>query len=97
MPLLLPGVLELTLRARYLSFFAFCLDEFRARHLLPLTTVALGRWIKRWEWDYGLAVLHCPNDCGSVPIGAQRLRPVNYPPGGRALRQRYGRANMFVG
>jgi hypothetical protein len=29
-PLLLPGVLELSVRARYLSFHAFLLDEYRA-------------------------------------------------------------------
>jgi hypothetical protein len=75
MPLLLPGVLELSLRARYLSFHAFLLDEYRRRRLAADST-SLSTFIKRREWEFGLAVLACPHECGSVPVGADRLRPL---------------------
>src|SRR5215213_5139335 len=64
MPLLLPGILELSVRARYLSFHAFVLDEYRLRRLPP-DSRSLSRFIKRCEWDYGLAVLSCPRGCES--------------------------------
>src|ERR1039457_3144185 len=75
MPLLLPGVLELSVRARYLSFHAFLLDEYRRRSA-PADNRSLSTFIKQREWDYGLAVLSCPHECGSVPVGADRLRPL---------------------
>ncbi len=75
MPLLLPGVLELSVRARYLSFHAFLLDEYRRRRL-PADSRSLSTFIKHREWEYGLAVLLCPHECGSVPVGADRLRPL---------------------
>ena len=75
MPLLLPGVLELSVRARYLSFHAFLLDEYRRRRLAP-DSRSLSTFIKHREWEYGLAVLSCPHKCGSVPVGADRLRPL---------------------
>lgn len=75
MPLLLPGVLELSVRARYLSFHAFLLDEYRRRRLPP-DSRSLSSFIKHREWEYGLAVLLCPRKCGSVPVGADRLRPL---------------------
>jgi hypothetical protein len=75
MPLLLPGVLELSVRARYLSFHAFLLDEYRRRRL-PADSRSLSTFIKRREWEFGLAVLSCPHECGSVPVGADRIRPL---------------------
>jgi hypothetical protein len=75
MPLLLPGVLELSVRARYLSFHAFLLDEYRRRRL-PADNRSLSIFIKHREWEFGLAVLSCPHECGSVPVGADRLRPL---------------------
>ena len=75
MPLLLPGVLELSIRARYFSFHAFLLDEYRRRRLAP-DNRSLSEFIKHREWEFGLAVLSCPNGCGSVPVGADRLRPL---------------------
>lgn len=75
MPLLLPGVLELSVRARYLSFHAFLLDEYRRRRLTP-DSRSLSTFIKQKEWDFGLAVLSCPHECGSVPVGADRVRPL---------------------
>jgi hypothetical protein len=73
MPLLLPGVLELSVRARYLSFHTFLLDEYRRRRLTA-DSRSLSTFIKHREWEYGLAVLSCPHECGSVPVGADRLR-----------------------
>lgn len=75
MPRLLPGILELSRRGRYLSFHAFLLDEYR-RLRLPADSASLSTFIKMREWEYGLAVLHCPHQCGSVPVGAQSLRGV---------------------
>jgi hypothetical protein len=75
MPRLLPGVLELSRRARYFSFHAYFLDKYR-RLREPADGNSLSVFIKAREWEYGLAVLNCPHDCGSVPVGAQRLRAV---------------------
>jgi hypothetical protein len=75
MPVLLPGILEQTRRARYFSFYAFLLSEYRMRRLPP-DGKSLWAFIKRREWEYGLAVLRCPHGCQSAPIGARRLRAV---------------------
>jgi len=72
MPVLLPGILELSRRARYFSFHAFLLDEYRKRRL-PADGTSLSVFIKRCEWDLGLAVQRCPSGCGSSPVGARRL------------------------
>ena len=72
MPVLLPGILELTRRARYFSFHAFLLSEYRARRL-PTDSKSLSAFIKRREWEFGLAALRCPRKCGSSPVGARRL------------------------
>lgn len=74
MPLMLPGILELSQKARYFSFHAFLLDEYRSRKLLPANAAGLSRFIKCCEWDLGLAVIRCPRSCGSSPVGARRLR-----------------------
>ncbi len=73
MPALLPDVNELTRRARYLSFYAFLLQRYRAEKR-PLKRAALSEFIKAREWDLGLAVQRCPRQCGSSPVGALRLR-----------------------
>jgi hypothetical protein len=72
-PRLLPGILELSRRARYLSFHAYLLSRYRSLGLRA-TNEDLSRFVKRREWDYGLAVLLCPHDCGSIPVGAIALR-----------------------
>lgn len=72
MPILLPGLLELTRRARYFSFHAFLLDEYQKQHG-PADIRSLSDFIKRHEWDFGLAVQRCPKHCGSSPVGALRL------------------------
>jgi hypothetical protein len=73
MPVLLPGILELSRRARYFSFHAFLLDEYR-RKRLPVDRTSLSTFIKRREWDLALAVERCPRKCGSSPVGARRVR-----------------------
>lgn len=75
MPALLPGILELSRRARYFSFYAFLLAEYQARHL-PADSNSLAAFIKRREWEFGLAVLKCPRNCGSSPVGARKLGAV---------------------
>jgi len=75
MPRLLPGILELSRRARYFSFYAYLLDLYREQQR-PANGTALSEFIKAREWDYGLAVLNCPHECGSSPVGAQKLRGV---------------------
>jgi len=75
MPRLLPGILELSRRARYFSFHAHLLDRYRELRL-PAEAQSLSTFIKAREWEYGLAVLNCPHDCGSVPVGAQSLRGI---------------------
>jgi len=80
MPTLLPGILELTRRARYFSFYAFLLAEYRAREF-PADRATLSRFLKQREWELGLAVLRCPHKCGSSPVGARRLGSVAQGPG----------------
>lgn len=75
MPWLLPGILELSRRARYFSFYAYLLDLYREQQR-PANGAALSEFIKAREWDYGLAILNCPRECGSSPVGAQKLRGV---------------------
>lgn len=75
MPLLLPGLLELSKRARYFSFHAFLLWEYRQRRLVP-DPKSQSAFIKAREWELGLAVRCCPRKCGSSPVGARRLTSV---------------------
>ncbi|MFE6507625.1 hypothetical protein ACFVDI_05680 [Nocardioides sp. NPDC057767] len=75
MPRLLPGILELSRRARYFSFHAFLLDTYRGHQMRPDGN-ALSTFIKAREWEFGLAVLLCPHACGSSPVGASSLRRV---------------------
>ena len=75
MPRLLPGILELSRRARYFSFHAFLLDTYRSHQMRPDGN-ALSTFIKAREWEFGLAVLLCPHSCGSSPVGASSLRGV---------------------
>src|SRR4051812_46311965 len=72
MPLLLPGLLELTRRARYFSFHAYLLDEYRMRRF-PADPRSLSTFIRRREWEFGLAVQRCPRQCDSRPVGARKL------------------------
>src|SRR6266704_4270136 len=77
MPQLLPGILSLSQRARYLSLYPFLLAEFQA-HKLPPTNNALSTFIKAREYEYGLAVQLCPKGCGSrwsAVVGKNRVDP----------------------
>ena len=80
MPRLLPGILELSKRGRYFSFHAFLLAQYQDQHL-PANSKSQAAFIRRCEWDFGLAVLRCPRKCGSGPVGARRLRQVIEGPG----------------
>jgi hypothetical protein len=75
-PLLVPGVLALSTRARYFSFHLFLLDEFARRRLDP-TRENQSIFFRTREFEYGAAVLLCPR-CGSTaaPVGAQSLRGI---------------------
>lgn len=77
MPQLLPGILALSLRARYFSFYPFLLAEYQT-HKLPPTNNALSSFIKAREYEYGLAVQLCPKGCGSrwsAVVGKNRVDP----------------------
>ena len=75
-PLLVPGVLALSTRARYFSFHLFLLDEFARRRLDP-TRENQSIFFRTREFEYGAAVLLCRR-CGSTaaPVGAQSLRGI---------------------
>jgi hypothetical protein len=97
MPILLPGLLELTRRARYFSFHAFLLDEYQRRRL-PADGKALAAFIRRREWDFGLAVQRCTN-CESSPVGAQRLgalsRGLGPFPRGESVESAFGGYGLY--
>ena len=69
MPILLPGILVLSRRARYLTFFPFLLKEYERLRLDP-TNEGLSEFVKQREFEYALAVQLCPNGCGGIPAGA---------------------------
>ena len=99
MPRLLPGVLELSRRARYLSFHAYMLDKYRELRL-PADGGSLSAFLKAREWEYGLAVLNCPHGCESSPVGAQRLRAmVNHQdppyPRGESVESAFGGYGLY--
>lgn len=98
MPVLLPGILELSRRARYFSFHAFLLAEYRDRHLAADGNT-LSAFIKRREWEYGLAVLRCPRDCGSSPVGARKLGGLAMGPGpygrGESVESAFGGYGLY--
>ncbi|HEX6288039.1 MAG TPA: hypothetical protein VFZ66_02560 [Herpetosiphonaceae bacterium] len=76
-PQLLPGVLALSRRARYLSIYAFLLDEYRAQRL-PASKSALSDFLRAREYEYALAVQLCPRGCGSLAtavVGKQVAGP----------------------
>jgi hypothetical protein len=77
MPLLAPGILALSRRARYFSFYPFLLDEYE-RLRLPATMSALSTFIKQREYEFALAVQLCSNGCGQIAsgvVGKQRASP----------------------
>src|SRR5687768_3404843 len=68
MPRLVPAILALSQRARYLSLHSFLLLEYEERRLVP-TNRALSTFVKAKEFEYALAVQLCPR-CPSVRSGA---------------------------
>lgn len=77
MPQLLPGILALSQRARYLSFYPFLLAEYQEHKLHPTNNV-LSTFVKAREYEYGLAVQLCPRGCGSrwsAVVGKDRVEP----------------------
>jgi hypothetical protein len=97
-PILLPGLLELSRRARYFSFHAWLLHTYRERKFKAESS-ALSSFIKAREWDYGLAVLRCPHECGSSPVGALSLRGVVAQPGpyprGESVKSPFGGYGLY--
>jgi hypothetical protein len=74
-PVLLPGILALSRRARYFSFHCFLLQEYANRQL-PASNAALSKFILEREYEFALAVDMCPRRCGSSPVGRDRTGPV---------------------
>ena len=72
-PLVVPGILALSDRARYLSFYAFVVDEARRRKIADQRS--LSHFVKEREYELALAVTLCPRHCGAGPNGALRARP----------------------
>lgn len=99
MPRLLPGILELSRRARYLSFHAYLLDRYRTLRL-PADGNSLSTFIKAREWEYGLAVLLCPHGCDSSPVGASSLRSIVHEqsetfPRGQSVESAFGGYGLY--
>ena len=79
MPELLPGILQLSRRARYFSFFAYLLSVFRG-HVDQPAMRTLDQFIRRAEYEYGYAVLTCERCSDDASwrtgvLGEVRLRP----------------------
>lgn len=75
MPQLLPGILALSQRARYISFHAFLLSEYQSRRL-PATSNALSAFIKAREFELGVAAEYCSRRCWADGIvGKRRTDP----------------------
>ena len=99
MPRLLPGILELSRRARYFSFHAFLLDKYRTLRM-PADGNSLSTFIKAREWEYGLAVLMCPHGCSSSPVGASSLRGIVHAapsayPRGQSVESAFGGYGLY--
>lgn len=69
MPVLVPGLLALSNRARYFTFHPFLIDEFERRELPP-DDGALSDFIRLREFELACAVQLCPNGCGTKAAGA---------------------------
>ena len=71
---LVPGILALSDRARYLSLFTWLLGRY-ADQRRPPTTASLSRYLLRREYEFGVAVRLCPRGCGASPVGMDRIGP----------------------
>jgi hypothetical protein len=74
LPQLLPGILQLSERARYFSIYPWLLWQFAERRREALGDV-LDRFIRRREYELCLAFKLCPYCHGESAIGAQRAGP----------------------
>jgi hypothetical protein len=75
MPRLLPGVLALTYRARYLAIYPFLLSLYEECRLAA-DNASLGEFIRLREYELCLAMQLCPRHCGAAhAIGSDRARP----------------------
>ena len=75
MPALLPGVLALSERARYLTIYPFLLSLYEERRLAA-DNASLGEFIRHREYELCLAMQLCPRQCGAAKaIGSDRARP----------------------
>lgn len=73
MPMSVPGLLALSRRARYFSFYAFLLREYRERQLPP-TNQRLSEFMKRRELDLAVAVMLCESGCRNLRSSAVGTR-----------------------
>lgn len=74
MPALLPGVLALSERARYLAIYPFLLSEYQRRRLAA-DNASLGEFIRLREYELCLAMQLCPRCDAARAIGSDRARP----------------------
>jgi hypothetical protein len=75
MPALLPGVLALSERARYMTIYPFLLSEYQKRRLAA-DNASLGEFVRRREYELCQAMQMCPRHCGAAKaIGSDRARP----------------------
>lgn len=74
LPQLMPGVLQLSERARYFSIYSWMLWEF-ARRKRPATSDELDRFIRRREFELCLAIKLCTHCYGEAAIGSRRAGP----------------------
>jgi hypothetical protein len=60
---------------------------------------SLSVFIKRCEWEFGLAVQRCPRGCGFSPVGARRLGGVSPGPGpfprGESVESAFGGYGLY--
>src|SRR3954470_864152 len=74
LPQLLPGILQLSERARYFSIYAWMLWQFAERRR-PATGEELDRFIRRREFELCLAMKLCPNCTVDAAIGSLSAGP----------------------
>jgi hypothetical protein len=74
MPALLPGVLALSERARYMTIYPFLLSEYQQRRLAA-DNASLGDFIRLREYELCLAMQLCERCDAARAIGSDRARP----------------------
>ncbi len=74
LPQLLPGILQLSERARYFSIYPWMLSQFAERRR-PATTEELDRFIRRREFELCLAMQLCKHCNAASAIGSRSASP----------------------